>query len=99
MQQSAYPWSPVQVLEYLDDVLDSGLGKIYIPECRLLKAQLTISEILQSLNVSAGRLVSFVGQTISMSIVLGHTSQIMTRKYGYSECVTLGRLYFGVHRK
>ncbi|XP_053378570.1 uncharacterized protein LOC123554439 [Mercenaria mercenaria] len=76
-------WEPVQQLEFLGTVLDSDSGIICIPKRRLDKAFRTISEILLSIKVhrrvTARKLASIVGQLISMSIVTGHVSQIMTR--------------------
>ncbi|XP_053391932.1 uncharacterized protein LOC128554660 [Mercenaria mercenaria] len=76
-------WVPVQILEYLGVVLDSILGNIYIPERRLVKAKDTINSLLDALKlhrrVPVRKLASIVGQLISMSIVLGHVTQIMTR--------------------
>ena len=76
-------WIPVQLLEFLGVMLDSLNGTIYIPERRLLRAQSVIAEIFAVLKVHRSihvrKIASIVGQIISMSVVIGHVSQIMTR--------------------
>ena len=63
--------------------LNSADGIISIPERRLIKAQNTISELLyvhkMHRRVPVRKVASIVGQIISMSFVMGHISQIMTR--------------------
>ena len=63
--------------------LNSAGGIISIPECRLIKAQNTISELLNvhkvHRRVPVRKVASIVGQIFLMSIVMGHISQIMTR--------------------
>ena len=58
-------------------------GKICIPERRIFKAQCTISELLHAQKVHrrvpVGKVASIVSHIISMSIVIGHISQIMTK--------------------
>ena len=76
-------WVPVQILEYLGVVLNSILGIMYIPERRLRKAKDTINELMLAFKehrrVPVRKLASIVGQIISMSLVLGHVAQIMTK--------------------
>ena len=74
---------PVQIIEFLGVSTDSRNRSIYIPERRLDKALETISTIINAnkvhRRVHVRQLASFVGQIISMSVVLGNISQIMTR--------------------
>ena len=76
-------WVPVQIIEFLGVSIDSRNRSIYIPERRLDKALETISAIINAnkvhRRVHVWQLTSFVGQIISMSVVLGNISQIMTR--------------------
>lgn len=76
-------WVPVQLLQLLGVTLNSLEGTIYISEHRLNKTRNTITQILADLKVHRRLLVrkvsSLVGQIISMSIVIGHVTQIMTR--------------------
>ncbi|XP_068204679.1 uncharacterized protein [Palaemon carinicauda] len=76
-------WSPTQVLEFLGVMLDSGNSSIFIPDRRLLKCINAISEILTSIKVHryvhVKKVASCIGQIISMSVVIGKVSQIMTR--------------------
>ncbi|XP_068240109.1 uncharacterized protein [Palaemon carinicauda] len=76
-------WSPTQVLEFLGVMLDSGNSSIFIPGRRLLKCINGISEILNSIKVHryvhVKKVASCIGQIISMSVVIGKVSQIMTR--------------------
>ncbi|XP_068203660.1 uncharacterized protein [Palaemon carinicauda] len=76
-------WIPVQVLEYLGVLLNSLEGTMLIPDRRICKALDTISGIFHAIKihrrVPVRKLASIVGQIISMSLVLGHLSQIMTR--------------------
>ena len=78
-----YVWIPVQSLEFLGVILDSLHGTILIPDQRISKAKNSVSEILLSVKYQrklyVKRVASIVGQIISMSIVLGHISQIMSR--------------------
>ena len=76
-------WQPFQLLEFLGGIINSEQGTICIPERRITKAQTTISDILNAhkvhRRVSVRQVSSIVGQIISMSIVIGQVSQIMTR--------------------
>jgi len=73
----------VQVLEYLGVSLNSLEGTMLIPDSRICKALDTISVTFHAIKIHrrapARKLASIVGQIISMSLVLGHLSQIMTR--------------------
>lgn len=76
-------WVPVQILEFLGVMLDSENGIIYIPDRRLNKVIECISAVELSLKehrrVQVRKLASLIGQLISMSVVIGNVSQIMTR--------------------
>ena len=72
-------WAPVQVLEWLGAVLNSVDFTICIPNRRVEKAQYTLRELRASVWVPVRKVASFVGQIISMNIVIGPVSQIMTR--------------------
>ena len=76
-------WKPVQCLELLGCTLNSEEGTICILERRIFKVQCTISELLHAQKahrrVPVRKVASIVGQIMSMSIVIGHISQIMTR--------------------
>lgn len=76
-------WIPVQVLEFLGVVLDALNGTIYIPSRRISKAHQSILDLLSSIKahrrVPVKNVASVVGQLISMTVVVGHVSQIMTR--------------------
>jgi len=82
------------VSEAIQDLLDRNLiekcselnsleGTMLIPDRRICKALDTISVIFHAIKVHrrvpVRKLASIVGQIISMSLVLGHLSQIMTR--------------------
>ena len=58
-------------------------GTICIPDRRISKAKQSISDLLFSIRnhirVPVTKVDSVVGQLISMTIVVGHVSQIMTR--------------------
>ena len=72
-------WTPVQALEWLGALLNSADFTISIPQRRIDKAILTLRELCSSVWVPVRKAASFVGQIISMSIVIGPVSQIMTR--------------------
>lgn len=72
-------WVPVQEIEWLGAFLDTKEFKISIPQRRINKAMLTINEIKRKSWVPVRAVASFIGQIISMSIVIGPVSQIMTR--------------------
>lgn len=94
-------WSPVQVLPFLGTLLNSRDGQISIPDTRLSKVKSTISDVLTDLKVhrrvGVRKLASLVGQIISMSVVIGHMAQIMTRclsidvvkAYGWDSYITV----------
>jgi hypothetical protein len=75
-------WLPVQNLEFLGCNLDTLEGFLSIPNRRLCKTYSTINELIVSvknkLRVSVRKVASAVGQLISMSVVIGNISQIMT---------------------
>lgn len=76
-------WVPVQLMEFLGVMLNSLQGTIFIPDRRLNKVQNTIIDVLDSVKVHrtvhVKKVASLVGQLISMSVVIGQISQIMTR--------------------
>lgn len=72
-------WEPVQVLEWLGVVLDSKSFVVYIPDRRIEKTLSTLRYLKQSSWVTVRKVASFVGQVISMAIVIGPVAQIMTR--------------------
>jgi hypothetical protein len=76
-------WAPIQNLQFLGSILDSMNGTVKISGERVEKAKLTASQLLQDLKihrrVPVRKVASFVGQIISMNIVVGHVTQIMTR--------------------
>ncbi|XP_068203816.1 uncharacterized protein [Palaemon carinicauda] len=76
-------WEPVQKIEFLGACLDSKDFTISIPKKRIDKAVNTMLEIENSIRqhrrVHVKKVASFVGQVISMSIVVGNLCQFMTR--------------------
>jgi hypothetical protein len=71
-------WMPVQKLDIKDASLDSGKNCIFIPERRLIKIINTVDDIRVHRRIHVKNVARFVGQIISMSIVIGQVSQIMT---------------------
>lgn len=76
-------WIPVQRLQWLGAVLDSEDFTISIPEIRI-GALLSTIEVIENVvrtkrRVHVRKVARMVGQIISMSVVLGNMSQIMTR--------------------
>ena len=76
-------WEPVQELTWLGAVLNAQNGTISIPQRRIDKAIRLVNDVkrLSQMNcyVRVRSVASVVGQIISMSIVIGSVSQIMTR--------------------
>ncbi|KAL5020676.1 hypothetical protein ScPMuIL_002241, partial [Solemya velum] len=76
-------WDPVQKLLFLGVDLDTLLGLLQIPEHRITKTSTCLYDILRCVqnkkDVHVKKLAKFVGQIISMSIVLGNITQLMTR--------------------
>lgn len=72
-------WEPVQCLQWLGAMLNSCEFTVSIPENRILKAFDTLSFLQAQKYVPVRKVASFIGQIISMSVVLGSVSQIMTR--------------------
>ena len=72
-------WIPVQELEWLGVILNSIDFTICIPQRRVVKTISTLRELRRPGWVPVRKAASFVGQIISMGIVIGPVSQIMTR--------------------
>ena len=76
-------WVPVQKLQFLGNIIDSKEGQLVIPKNRIIKALDTVSIIINEVNsrgkVQAKKLASFVGQIISMVLVVGNIALIMTK--------------------
>lgn len=72
-------WAPVQLLEWLGAVLNSIDFTICIPQRRVAKALSTLRELRSTGWVPVRKAASLIGQIISMGIVIGPVSQIMTR--------------------
>ena len=76
-------WVPVRVLEFLGNGIDTINNQIYIPSRRIDKVISLIHDIQDCVerkySIGTRKIASMVGQIISMSFVLGHLSQIMTR--------------------
>ncbi|KAL5005988.1 hypothetical protein ScPMuIL_017146 [Solemya velum] len=73
-------WVPVQELQWLGALLNSVHFTISIPQVRIDKALACLDVISTNRkSVPVRKVASFVGQMISMSIVVGSVSQIMTR--------------------
>ena len=72
-------WEPVQEMEWLGVNINMREFSIRIPERRISKAMNTINSLLGSVYLPVRKVASFIGQIISMSIVIGPVAQIMTR--------------------
>lgn len=76
-------WIPCQSLEFLGIHLNCEQGTIHVPSRRLNKVADTIKKIdyflERNLPIKVRRVASLVGQIISMSVVIGSVSQLMTR--------------------
>ncbi|XP_060076460.1 uncharacterized protein LOC132556090 [Ylistrum balloti] len=76
-------WVPVQVLQFLGCTIDSERFILYVTESRVEKILKTLEYIEETVRksrrVPARKVASLVGQIISMSVVIGSVSQIMTR--------------------
>ena len=80
-------WVPVQSLRFLGDNIDAREGYLTIPENRIEKTLNTLAEIKRDVEsrekVFVRKIASFVGQIISMAIVIGNVSLIMTKSLSY----------------
>ncbi|MCP3666697.1 MAG: hypothetical protein GY696_30075, partial [Gammaproteobacteria bacterium] len=72
-------WSPRQVLEWTGIWIELRNFCLFIPERRIKGCLTGIREILGSQVTTARRLASVVGKLISMTVVLGSNTQLMTR--------------------
>jgi len=72
-------WEPVQELQWLGSQLNTANFTVCISGCRIDKVLQTLRFLQTSDYVCVRKVASFVGQIISMGIVLGTVSQIMTR--------------------
>ena len=72
-------WIPCQKLEFLGIYMNCE----HVPTHRIIKVSETIQKIQQfvgqNLPIKVRRIASLVGQIISMSVVIGSVSQLMTR--------------------
>ena len=80
-------WVPVQSLRFLGANIDSRESYLTIPENRIEKTLNTLAEIKRDVEsrekVFVRKIASFVGQIISMAIVIGNVSLIMTKSLSY----------------
>ena len=76
-------WDPVQCLQFLGNILDTENGIIIIPDRRIEKALDNNKRILKDVKkkgvVHCRNVARFIGQIISMSIVVGNVTQLMTK--------------------
>lgn len=86
-------WVPCQIIEFLGIYLNCEQGTFHVPTRRLDKISDTIQKIeyffSKNLPVKVrciASLASLVGQIISMSVVIGNVSQLMTR------CLSIDKL-------
>lgn len=83
-------WEPTQCLKFLGSNINSSEGFLEIPVDRVDKALHTLYEIEHCFRVKARvqvkKIASFVGQIISMAIVIGNVSQIMTKCLSMDIC-------------
>lgn len=74
---------PCQIIEFLGISLNCEQGTFHVHTRRLDKVSDTIQKIeyffSKSPPVKVRRIASLVGQIISMSVVIGNVSQLMTR--------------------
>ena len=68
-------------MEWLGVNINMREFSIRIPERRISKAMNTIKLLLGSEYMPVRKVASFIGQIISMSIVIGPVAQIMTRYF------------------
>lgn len=76
-------WEPVQRLVFLGVDIDTMLGILSIPDYRIVKARSCLRDLLSVVDrgqtVHVRKVAKFVGHIISMSIVMGNITQLMTR--------------------
>lgn len=76
-------WRSVQCLQWLGGNLNTENGIISIPEVRISKALTTSRELLKDVCkkgfVNCRNVARFVGQIMSMSLVVGNVTQLMTK--------------------
>lgn len=76
-------WDPIQTLVFLGVNLDTCLGIMKIPDHRMHKALNCLSHILclvkRDRPIHIKTLAKFVGHLISMSIILGNVTQLMSK--------------------
>jgi len=72
-------WEPSHIIEWLGIVWNCELGSISIKEERVSKLNAMLEKINSDCCISARELASVTGSIISMSPVVGHLANIMTR--------------------
>ncbi|XP_033729279.1 uncharacterized protein LOC117318361 [Pecten maximus] len=76
-------WSPTQSLVFLGVDVNAEEGRMSIPEQRILRAQSCIDDVIRlterGCSVHVKKLAKCIGHVISMSIVFGSVTQLMTR--------------------
>jgi hypothetical protein len=83
-------WKPCQSLEFLGIHLNCEQGTIHVPSRRHDKVADTIKKteyfLERNLLIKVRRVASLVGQIISMSVVIGSVSQLMTKCLSIDTC-------------
>ncbi|XP_069134633.1 uncharacterized protein [Argopecten irradians] len=76
-------WVPVQCLTFLGNIINTEEGLLSIPDYRILRAKSCFEELIkigeQGRSVQVRKLAKCTGHIISMSLVFGSATQLMTR--------------------
>ena len=72
-------WEPRQEIDWIGFIWNSITGTLRIRERRITKLKETCSSLLAQTSCPARRLAGFVGQVISMSVVLGDVARLKSR--------------------
>ena len=73
-------WDPTQRLVWLGFVIDVALGRIEVPQEKIVSLQGLLRQVRLVRYVQARKLASIIGQIISMGLAIGPISRFMTRR-------------------
>ena len=72
-------WEPCNHLEWLGFQIDLCEGEFRVPQCKLDKLKVQLSEVEKTQSVPARCLASLIGKIMSMALALGPVTRLMTR--------------------
>ena len=80
-------WNPSQTMEWLGFQIDFSVGEFSVPASKIDALKSSLLEVKDAKCIPARKLASLIGKIISMSLVLGPVTHLMTRNlYAVLNC-------------